>query len=314
MEGTHAVGTERDVDMEVRLAAFGFLNALRGPRLAPLRYSDLVAGFEFEGQRVPLLGPQGIFKPRVLREMPLSVQTAPEKAGKPRPYDDRPEDDGLWRYRYRGQDPSHPDNVGLRRAMDRHRPLIYFVGLVPGLYEAAYPVYVVRDNPTVLTFLLQVDDAQSIVVSSENVAEDESSWKRRYLTTTVQRRLHQASFRERVLRAYQTHCAVCRLRRNALLDAAHILPDHHPKGDPVVANGLALCKLHHAAFDCNVLGVRPDYKVEIREEILREIDGPMLEHGLQAAHGVQIRVPRSIADRPDPERLAVKYEEFKRAC
>jgi hypothetical protein len=34
-----------------------------------------------------------------------------------------------------------------------------------------------------------------------------------------------------------------------LLDAAHILPDGHPKGEPVVPNGLALCKLHHAAFD-----------------------------------------------------------------
>ena len=58
-------------------------------------------------------------------------------------------------------------------------------------------------------------------------------------------------------------------------DAAHILPDGHPRGEPVVPNGLALCKLHHAAFDGHVLGVRPNLAVELRLDILREPDGPM---------------------------------------
>ena len=53
-----------------------------------------------------------------------------------------------------------------------------------------------------------------------------------------------------------------------LLDAAHIVPDGEPCGDPRVPNGLALCKLHHAAFDRLFVGVRPDGVIEVRRDIL----------------------------------------------
>jgi hypothetical protein len=75
-----------------------------------------------------------------------------------------------------------------------------------------------------------------------------------------------------VLRAYQQCCAICRLRHDELLEAAHILPDIHPFGEPVVPNGLALCKLHHAAFDANIIGVTPDLDVTVRLDVLQEID------------------------------------------
>jgi hypothetical protein len=78
--------------------------------------------------------------------------------GETRPYDDSIGDDGLLRYRYRGTDPRHPDNVGLRLAMQQNTPLIYFHGVVPGLYLAEWPVYVVGDAPTNLTFTVSVDD------------------------------------------------------------------------------------------------------------------------------------------------------------
>ena len=87
--------------------------------------------------------------------------------------------------------------------------------------------------------------------------------------------------------AYNESCAVCSLHHRELLDAAHIIPDSDPlgRGVPVVANGLALCKIHHAAYDANILGIRPDYVVEIHHRLLDEIDGPMLRHGLQKHHG-----------------------------
>jgi len=95
-----------------------------------------------------------------------------------------------------------------------------------------------------------------------------------------------------------------------LLDAAHILPDHHPQGDPIVPNGLALCKIHHAAYDSNILGIRPDCVVQLRGDVLVEIDGPMLRHGLQEMHGRGIHLPRSRADRPERSRLEERYEQF----
>jgi putative restriction endonuclease len=137
--------------------------------------------------------------------------------------------------------------------------------------------------------------------------------RRRYVTAAVQVRMHQQAFRERVLRAYKEHCAVCRLRHRELLDAAHILGDTHERGEPVVSNGLALCRLHHAAFDTNILGIRPDLVIEIRTDILEEVDGPMLQHGLQGFQGASIHVPRYAELKPDPARLAERYNSFRKA-
>src|SRR5947207_1179741 len=84
-----------------------------------------------------------------------------------------------------------------------------------------------------------------------------------------------------------------------LLEAAHITPDTDPEGEPIVSNGLTLCTLHHAAFDCHILGVTPDYRVEIRLHMLEEVDGPMLRHGLQGFHGSTLLVPSRESLRPD---------------
>lgn len=84
-------------------------------------------------------------------------------------------------------------------------------------------------------------------------------------------------------------------------------------GRPVVPNGLSLCKIHHAAYDANILGVRPDLVAEIRADVMREIDGPMLTHGLQALDGVQLIRPRSTLDAPDAVGLELRYERFRQA-
>ncbi len=76
-------------------------------------------------------------------------------------------------------------------------------------------------------------------------------------------------------------------------------------------NGLALCKLHHAAFDSRILAVTPELIVQIRQDILEEIDGPMLKHGLQGRHGRPLMVvPRARLERPDPHLLEFAYERF----
>jgi putative restriction endonuclease len=80
-----------------------------------------------------------------------------------------------------------------------------------------------------------------------------------------------------------------------------------------VPNGLALCKLHHAAFDSHILGITPTLRVEVRLDILREADGPMLRHGLQGFQGTHIATPRVAALKPKPEFLAERYDLFRRA-
>ena len=295
-------------DAIVRRAAFDWLAEQVARYDDVLPWSVLIRGFDFKGVRVPLVSMQGIFKPRMC-ERPLSIRTAVDG-----PYDDRAGGEGRFLYAYRGTNPNHPDNAGLRELMRRRIPLVYFFGLLKGRYLAAWPVFIVEDNPGALIFTIQLDDAAvldfdvaaaSVALSYEHGGDE----RRRYVTRELQVRLHQRSFRERVLRAYRSRCAVCRLRHHELLDAAHIVPDSEA-GAPRVPNGLALCKLHHAAFDKLFVGVRPDGVIEVRRDILEEEDGPMLLHGLKRLHQTRLHAPRRIADRPDPDLLEIRYARF----
>lgn len=299
------------VDSDIRIAAFDFLQASTDRYGEVLPWALLTRGFIFRGTVVPLLGASGIWKPKVLDSVPISITTAPPKPNRPAPYHDGIDSDGLLAYRYRGDNPMHRDNVGLREALRNRVPLIYFFGIDKGEYLPTWPVYVVGDDPAMLTFRVAIDDH---VVGEDSMPVGAiADARRQYVTAVTCRRLHQHRFRSRVLRAYRNRCAVCRLKHVELLDAAHILPDSHPDGEPVVSNGLALCKIHHAAFDRHILGIRPDLKVEIRADILEEVDGPMLRYGLQEMNGVQLYLPGSADLRPGAEFVGARYEEFLRA-
>lgn len=300
-------------DARVRAAAFQYLEQQTRLHGEVLPHSVLIRGFSFDGKRVPLLGPQGIFKPAVLPDVPLSLTTAPPRRGGDRPYDDTIGVDGFLRYRYRGGDPQHRDNVGLRLAYHRRTPLVYFHGVVKGEYVPTWPAMVIGDDPGALTFTVAIEDRALLGAELAEQAEPEAHGRRAYVTRVTLTRVHQQSFRRRVLRAYRERCAICRLRHSELLEAAHILPDGHPRGEPVVPNGLSLCRLHHAAFDRHILGVRPDLTVELRVDILREVDGPMLRYGLQGFQDARLHVPRPAQLRPDPDFLEERYELFKQA-
>lgn len=308
------MGTDLALDRAIRIAAFEWLNVQKAIHGDVLPRSLLQQGFSFRGQRVPIVGPKGIFKPALFPHMPLSITTIPGG-----PYDDDLRDGAsVIRYRYRGTDPSHPDNVGVRLAKETQTPLIYCYRVMEGRYIVSYPVFVSSDDPGNLTFDVQLDDEIGLsrylrLPAEASIAED-TELQRRYVTTTAKRRLHQVAFRERVLNAYETRCALCRLRHGALLDAAHIIPDGEPGGEPEVSNGLALCKIHHAAFDLNYLGISPQFKVEVRQELLEEIDGPMLQHGIKAMHGETILLPRNRSQRPSVKRLEARFESFLQAC
>jgi|CXWL01.1.fsa_nt_gi putative restriction endonuclease len=307
-----ALNDPEQLDFLVRTAAFEFLTQQKQlfGEVVPRRV--LEKGFVFAERRVPLVGPQGIFKPAILPEIPISITTVPVIEGSPRPYNDEVSLDGLLLYRYRGQDPQHPENRGLRKAMEQKIPLVYLYGVVPGQYMPVWPIYIVGDNPRTLTFTVAMDDAKLPAMHSQ-VVDDPINARRQYITVTTRQRLHQRSFRERVLKAYREQCAICRLRHEQLLEAAHILPDNHPQGEPTTSNGIALCKIHHAAYDCHILGIRPDLVVELRTDILKEIDGPMLKYGLQEFHGASLSIPRKMELRPNPKFLEERYAMFRAA-
>jgi putative restriction endonuclease len=189
-------------------------------------------------------------------------------------------------------------------------PLIWFFGIAPGVYTAVQPVYLPWEEPERQQFVIDPDVARNLVDKDTPVTEP----LKRYVLRETRQRLHQPVFRATVLRAYGTRCAVCALRHGELLDAAHIVPDSEQAGIAAVHNGLALCKIHHAAYDAGVLGIRPDLVVQIRADLLAEIDGPMLEHGLKGRHDQPLMaLPAVRAERPDPDLLEVRYARFRAA-
>jgi putative restriction endonuclease len=300
---------EDDFDSRLRREAIRWLTVRTHDGEAPISWQELL-DFEVDGRPFKLMDPQrGIRKPKEMSSA-LSIRTVYTVDGAARPYDDEVGPDGLLRYKWRGDDPNHAENRALREAMRQGAPLIWFVGIAQGVYKPIYPVFLLWEEPEQHQFVIDPEVARGLVAPGRPVEEQ----LRRYILSETKRRLHQPVFRATVLRAYETRCAVCALRHAQLLDAAHIVPDREEGGIAAVRNGLALCKIHHAAYDSSVLGIRPDLVVEIRADLLEEIDGPMLEHGLKGRHGQPLMaLPRARAERPDRELLDQRYESFRAA-
>lgn len=294
-------------DLALREAAIDWLRARTNDGLDALT-SEEIGQFTFRGERFRLMDPQrGIRKPAVLPSA-LSIRTTYRPEGAERPYDDDLGPDGLVRYKWRGEDADHAENRALREAMHQGVPLIWFWGVGTALYKPIFPIYLIHEEPALNQFVVATDGLQHLQTTGSQVEEV----LRRYLRAETTRRLHQPVFRSMIMRAYKTRCAVCELKHSVLLDAAHIVEDKHELGIAAVRNGLALCKIHHAAYDAGILGVTPKLVIEIRDDILHEIDGPLLEHGLKGLHGQPLRVvPSRRAERPDPELLEIHYTRFR---
>lgn len=294
-----------DVETEVRLRreAMAWLTVRTQDGARPISREELASDFVFDTAPFRLIPTQtGIWKPASLSAALTIVTTEGS------PYADGVGPDGLQRYNWRGIDPQHADNRALRAAMETQVPLIWLFGIGQAYYQPVFPVYLVREEPEQHRFVV-VPDALREVAPFASPVEAEL---RRYIMRETRQRVHQPRFRATVLRAYGQRCAVCNLGHAQLLDAAHIVADREQDGQPVVSNGLALCKIHHAAYDTHILGIRPDLVVQIRLDILAEVDGPMLRYGLQGRHNQRLMaVPTRKAERPDVDRLQVAYDMFR---
>ena len=305
-------GSDSDHDAALRSAAFDHIR-----RLSQI-YTDLTAaelnpGFQFQDERIPLVSRQrGIFKPRQMRFL-LSIRTVYPRPGGRVWYDDQTEvhrqiyeGDETVDYAFMGDDPSAADNRWLREAMDARVPIIYFLGISPGHYQAVLPTYIVGWNSNALKAQIAFSDSNHRVSGFF-----EADPERRYALRAVKQRLHQASFRDAVIAAYSGRCALSSLPEQRLLDAAHIIDDQDEHlGQPIVPNGIPLSKIHHAAFDAHLIGIDPSYRVHVSQRLLSQHDGPMLD-ALKGLHGSELRRPTRPKDWPDRDRLAARFERFK---
>jgi putative restriction endonuclease len=243
----------------------------------------------------------------------LSIKTVFPKPGGKVWYDDQRhvhrqifEGDETIDYAFMGQDPDAADNRWLREASENQIPIIYFLGIAPGHYQAVLPCFIADWNAATLKARVAFG-----LPGQPISAPPDTAFERRYALRAVKQRLHQASFREAIITAYNGRCALSGLPEPLLLDAAHIVPDKEGQfGQPVVPNGIPLSKIHHAAFDAHLIGIDPDYRLHVSDRLLALNDGPMLE-ALKCLNGQPIHLPSRIKDRPDRDRLAMRFERFK---
>lgn len=263
-------------------------------------HSPVLRSYEFNGEHLPLLDRgKGIRNPATFSST-LSIMSGWKK----NQYADYESDDGWVEYSYRAGEGG--DNTKLVRAHEQQDPIVYFRAVREGYYIAYYPIVIAENDPQRRVVRFPLDQGLGLLGDPLEYTEQQ----RRYAETIVRTRLHQPIFRAKVLHAYEGSCTVCDLRHAELLDAAHITPDVDVHGVAHVSNGLAMCKLHHAAYDRSLMGITPDFEVRINNDLLEEVDGPMLRHGLQDMHGREIRLPRQRAARPSRERLAERFDLF----
>jgi putative restriction endonuclease len=285
--------------------------------VTPVFARDDLAAAEIGGRTVRLIATQsGIWKPKGMVAA-LSFTTGYYVDDSSRPYADGIGPDELLRYKWRGTDPNHADNRALRAAMEMQVPLVWFVGVGhrPGtntqVFQPVLPVWLIAEEPQQHQFVVALDAGQRELVSHGQLHVSEI--ERRYNLVTAKQRLHQPLFRTRVLHAYERRCAVCRLPFAELLDAAHIKSDREG-GSAKVSNGLSLCRIHHGAYDANILGIDPDYTIVIKDSVLETFDGPTLQHALKEMHSSRLaQLPATRTERPDRGLLDERFQTFLRA-
>jgi putative restriction endonuclease len=292
-------------DDDVRSSCFAALDVLLAQYGPELPYPVLQKGFAFRGRDVPFLNrAYGIYRASIQRgPAALSINSAFAQ----KRYQDEGTEDGVL-YRYQDGPVDNHFNSSLRAAHALDVPLAYFIGTRPNWYRPEYPVFVEDDLPSERSVLVSFGEMAG-PYDERRALHLREPLERRYKVRQVKQRLHQAQFRGAVLFAYRDRCAICTLRETRLLDAAHIVGDVEESGEPLVSNGLSLCSIHHRAFDQDLVGISPDRQVHVSGRLLDEEDGPMLEL-LKGSHGGRITAPSGRSTRPDPERLARRFERF----
>ncbi|MGI8479485.1 MAG: hypothetical protein ACR2M2_06475, partial [Gaiellaceae bacterium] len=195
-------------DDDVRASCFAQLAILCAEFGEDVPYAGgLDRGFVFRGRRVPYINYQkGIYRAAVQTgPAALSIQTSYKS-----PYGDTVTDEGVL-YAYRAGSVDQPDNRALRAAFELQAPIVHFVGTRPGWYRPDFPCYVSSGDPA-SRFVLVMPGKMAGPMDDPEATPVEDPIERKYLVRETRVRMHQAQFRGRILPAYLSQCAICRLK------------------------------------------------------------------------------------------------------
>ena len=278
-------------------------------------WAAIQQGFELAGEKI-LLGTraEGIFKPKQMRRGIISIKTTQPRPGRQNIYEDREVSEGYFRYDLKKGAYDKGSNKNLMEAFEDQTPFIYFHAIAEGRYKAIWPCYIHKVHREAMycevvlgdTALAQTD-ARNIVVYPDRLEVP----VRAYAVREVRVRLHQATFRANVLKAYNQKCALSELRVTELLEAAHITPDSDSFSSTEISNGIAMSPLHHCAYDRCFIGITPDLNITVSDRILYEADSDLLKT-LKNLDRQKLRLPSNPNHHPDKTRLAERYDEYLR--
>jgi len=282
-----------------------------------LKYGDSIPhqaiseGFLFNGEKVLLDNRAvGIFKPRQMSESAISIKTTMQRDGSQGIYNDHRESGDHYKYALQRGDPRGVNNRYLWASMATGTPLIYFQAISPGRYTAIWPCFVKEILPEKGYALIAESNKLSTSMLPDYKYQLPTEIESRYCVRETKVRMHQASFRQNVLNAYSGKCAITGLQNKTLLEAAHIIPDSELGKIQYISDGIALSRIHHRAYDLNLLGISPDNQIHISDELKQGKDNKFMRDALLEFEGRKLVMPRSAVNRPDSDKLAARFEVF----
>ncbi len=147
--------------------------------------------------------------------------------------------------------------------------------------------------------------AQNPEINNENIHIQDM--ERKITVVSVSKKLRDTNFRKRVLTAYTYRCAACGIQLK-LVEAAHIIPVNHENSTDETRNGLALCALHHKAYDQALIAINDDYSVKLNQIQVNTLKAEKLDAGFvgftQNLRSL-ILLPPAISDRPHVEYIKI---------
>jgi putative restriction endonuclease len=282
-----------------------------------LNYGDSIPhqaiseGFLFNGEKVLLDNRAvGIFKLRQMSECAISIKTTMQRDGSEGIYNDHHDSGEHYKYALQRSVPRGVNNKYLWASIASGTMLIYFQAITLGQYTVIWPWFVADILPEKGYALIAESHKSSASMLANDKYEVPTVIESRYQVRETKVRMLQASFRQNVLAAYSGKCAITGLQNKTLLEAAHIIPDSELGKLQYVSDGIALSRIHHRAYDLNLLGICPDNQIHISEELKQGKDNKFMRDALLEFEGGKLAMPRAVINRPDRDKLAARFEVF----
>lgn len=125
----------------------------------------------------------------------------------------------------------------------------------------------------------------------------------------VKQRINQDFFRRTVLTSYKQTCCITGINNPSLLEASHILDwskDESERTNP--ENGLCLNSLFHKAYDSNLIGINPDFEIQISKNFfVKNPDNKTYEY-IMSFNKKKITLPDRFL--PNQDFLEARYKRF----